>query len=160
MSKPFLSDSPWNFAHVFNVPICRAFYECFCFCFCFFRQTFGCSYFGDIWVLRDPTFPAKKNKNPKRLGRGTLNTCAKIQGLSLKNGVDIWTFVRLSAKTTAWHRNYLVLVYIRFWAKIDLILVLRSQFFHFLCDTLRRHAMEHPEAPGTDKKGCFFFFLQ
>ena len=30
----------------------------------------------------------------KGLGRRTLNTCAKFQGLSLKNGMDIWTFVR------------------------------------------------------------------
>ena len=37
---------------------------------------------------------------------GPPNTCAKFQGLTLKNGVYIWTFVRLSAKITAWHRNY------------------------------------------------------
>ena len=30
----------------------------------------------------------KKNAS-KRLGRGTFNACAKFQGLSLKNGVDI-----------------------------------------------------------------------
>ena len=58
----------------------------------------------------------KKEKRRTRLGKGTLNTCAKFQGLTLKNGMDIWTFVRLSAKITAWHRNYLVLVYIRFGA--------------------------------------------
>ena len=75
-------------------------------------------FLGDIWVLRDPTSPAKKKKEKRRtrLGKGTLNTCAKFQGLTLKNGMDIWTFVRLSAKITAWHRNYLVLVYIRFGA--------------------------------------------
>ena len=28
-------------------------------------------------------------KKCKRLSRGRLNTCAKVQGLSLKNGVDI-----------------------------------------------------------------------
>ena len=28
-------------------------------------------------------------KNHERLGRGTLNACAKFQGLTLKNGVDI-----------------------------------------------------------------------
>ena len=31
----------------------------------------------------------KKNKKTERLGRGTLNTCEKIEGLSPKNGVDI-----------------------------------------------------------------------
>ena len=30
----------------------------------------------------------------KRVGRDKLNTYAEFQGLSLKNGVDIWTFVR------------------------------------------------------------------
>ena len=56
----------------------------------------------------------KKKNIRRRLDKGTWNTCAKIQGLPPKNRVDIWTFVRLSAKITAWHRNYLVLVYIRF----------------------------------------------
>ena len=31
----------------------------------------------------------KKKNGSKRIGRGTLNTCAKFQALSLKNGVDI-----------------------------------------------------------------------
>ena len=40
----------------------------------------------------------------------------KISGSSsLKNGVDNWIFVRQSAKITAFHRNYLVLVDVRFW---------------------------------------------
>ena len=43
--------------------------------------------------LQNPKYLAKKKeeKKPirKRFGRGTLNTCAKIQGVSLKNGVDI-----------------------------------------------------------------------
>ena len=48
--------------------------------------------FGDIWVLRDPTFPATKEKKHIRngLSRGTWNTCAKFQGVSLKNGVDMY----------------------------------------------------------------------
>ena len=100
---------------------------CPCWAFCewgfsfFFSQIFVFSCFWDVWVLRDPRFPAKKkNKKPekpirKKLGRDTLNTCAKFQGLSLKNGVDTLTFVLYSAKITAWRRNfYLVLVYIRF----------------------------------------------
>ena len=67
--------------------------------------------------MRDPGEKTKKKRRKsKRLRRGTLNTCAKFEGLTLKNGVDIGTFVQLSAKLTAWHRNYLVLVYIRFWA--------------------------------------------
>ena len=72
----------------------------------------------DIWVLRDPTYPAEimGGKNRQRLDRGTLNTCAKFQGLSLKNGVDIWTLVRLSAKIAPSRRNYLYLLYTRCWA--------------------------------------------
>ena len=78
------------------------------------------------------------------LGKGTLNTCANFQGLPLKNGVDIWTFVRLSAKIAAWHCNYLVLVYNSILGvKFDLILVLRSQFFDFLRETLYKHALVH-----------------
>ena len=68
----------------------------------FFARYLGLKYFyivGLIWVLRDPTFPAKnktkqKQNIRKRLGRGTLNACAKFQGPFLQNGVDIWTFVR------------------------------------------------------------------
>ena len=79
-----------------------------------------------------------------------------VIGPTLKNGVDIWTFVRLSAKITAWHCNYLVLVYIRYWAlNFDLILVLSSQFFDFLRETLYKHALEHPEAVGPEKRSFF-----
>ena len=92
---------------------------CFFSFFVFFVRYLGFCFLG---IFGDPTFSAIKNKNKKpirkRLGKGTLNTCTKFQGLTLKNGVDIWTFVRLSAKITAWHRNYLflvlVLVYNRF----------------------------------------------
>ena len=84
---------------------------------CLFVRYLGFSKFWDIWVLKRPHIFGEKKKNiRKRLGKGTLNTYAKFQGLTLKNGVDISTFVRLSAKITAWHCNYLVLVYIRFWA--------------------------------------------
>ena len=71
--------------------------------------------FGGYLGLKRPHISSEKKKEKRRtrLGKGTLNTCAKFQGLTLKNGVDIWTFVRLSAKITAWHRNYLVLVHIR-----------------------------------------------
>ena len=90
-------------------------------CFCSFVRYLGFCIFGGYLCLKRPHIfgEKKQEKNVyirKRLGKGTLNTCAKFQGLTLKNGVDIWTFVRLSAKITAWHRNYLVLVYIRFWA--------------------------------------------
>ena len=39
--------------------------------------------------------------------------------------------------------------------KFDLILVLRSQFFDFLRETLYKHALEHPEAVGPEKRSFF-----
>ena len=42
----------------------------------------GFVFFGIFWVIRDPTFSAGEKKNIREgLGRGTLNTCAKLQGL-------------------------------------------------------------------------------
>ena len=47
--------------------------------------------------LRPNIFGEKENKKkiPRRsgLGMGTWSTCAKIQGIFLENGVDIWVFV-------------------------------------------------------------------
>ena len=84
----------------------------------------------------------------------------KIQGLSLKNGVDIRTFVLSSAKITAWHRNYLVLVCTWWYSisgvKFDLILVLLSQFFEYLRETSHKHALEHLKAARPEKMGIFF----
>ena len=37
--------------------------------------------------------------------------------------------------------------------EFDLILVLRSQFFDFLRETLYKHALEHLEAAGPEKNG-------
>ena len=41
--------------------------------------------------------------------------------------------------------------------KFDLILVLRSQFFDFLRETLYKHYLEHLEATGPEKYELFFF---
>ena len=41
--------------------------------------------------------------------------------------------------------------------KVDLILVLRSQFFDFLRETLYKHALKHLEAARSEKNGQFFF---
>ena len=52
--------------------------------------------FGDVWVSRGPRFHMKNNnRNHEDLGRGTLNTCAKTQGLrtSLNNGVNVQTLL-------------------------------------------------------------------
>ena len=61
--------------------------------------------------------------------------------------------MRLSAKITAWHRDCLVFGYIRLSVEFDLIVVLRSQFFDFLRETLYKHALEHLEAAGPNKTG-------
>ena len=68
---------------------CRAFYE-WIFFFVFFARYLS---------LKGSQISSEKKHKTKnlirtRLGRDTLNTCAKFQSLSLENGVDIWTFVR------------------------------------------------------------------
>ena len=66
--------------------------------------------------------------------------------------------MRLSAKITAWHRKLLGFsIYSIFGVKFGLILVLRSQFFDFLRETLCKHALEHLEAAGPDEKMGHFF---
>ena len=43
--------------------------------------------------------------------------------------------------------------------KFDFILVLRSQFFEFLRETLYKHALEHLEAACPEREKVGFFFL-
>ena len=64
--------------------------------FSFFWARYLCfCIFYDIWVMRDPTFPAEEKK---KFANGSAAAykipVAKFQGISLKDGVDIWTFVR------------------------------------------------------------------
>ena len=40
--------------------------------------------------------------------------------------------------------------------KVGLILVVRSQIFEYLCETLYKHALEHLEAACSEKNGSFF----
>ena len=117
MSTPFMSVSPWILHTCLMCP-CRAFYECFFSFFLFFSVRYlGFRIFWGYLGLKRPLIfgERKKKKHRQRLANGTLNTCAKFQGLTLKSGLEIWTFVWLSAKITPWHRCYLVLVYIRSW---------------------------------------------
>ena len=53
-----------------------------------------CIFLGYLGLKGSHISSEKKQNIRKGLGRGTRNTCAKCQGLPLKNGVDIWTFVR------------------------------------------------------------------
>ena len=78
-------------------------------------------YFTTGWFKHNP--PPKKvlcamstsflRVRPCKLDEDILNV-QNFTVVTLKNSVDIWTFVRLSAKITAWHRNYFVFVHIRF----------------------------------------------
>ena len=79
------------------------------------RHIFGfCTFWG---VLRDPTFPAKKTNTRKGLGRSTLNTCEKVQGLFQKMVLTTVVFLcGKREKMTASPGIYLVSVWIRFWA--------------------------------------------
>ena len=64
------------------------------------------------------------------------------------------------AKITTSPGNYLVSVYTSkysiFGVAYDLILVLRSHFFEYLCETLYKHASEHLEAADPENKWVFF----
>ena len=89
----FLRDKTLNFCTCMCLICrCRAFHDFYF----IFRQIFGFSYFQGYLGLKGSHISSgeKKKKRRKWLGRGTVNTVCKIQGLSLKNGVDIWTFVR------------------------------------------------------------------
>ena len=94
--------------------------------------------------------PAKRNKKiEQRLGRGA----SKISGSTFQKRRGHLDFSAVNCKITAWHHNYLVLAYIQFRAlKLDLILVLRSQFFEYLRETLYKQALEHLEAARQEKK--------
>ena len=85
MSTPFLRVRPWNFAHtrVHCAPAEPITNECVFFLFSFLVRYLGLYIcWGIFGVLRDPTFSAGKNKKHirKRLGKGTLNTCANFSG--------------------------------------------------------------------------------
>ena len=77
---------------------CRAFHE-WVFVLFFFPPDIWVFVF--FWIFGSEGIPHFQQNIliSKRLGRGTLNTCAKFQGLSLKNGVDIWTVVRKVQKS-------------------------------------------------------------
>ena len=115
MTTPFLRERPWNFAHV-----CVQ---------CTHAKPFTSVFlWGGGLEVWDPLRPkylkntktqisgekTKKQKQPirKRLGRGTQNTCAKIQGLSLKNGVDfeLWRNLGLYAWSSLYH--FLAIVFV------------------------------------------------
>ena len=85
MSTSFLRDRV-NCARIWMRP-CRAFYECVC---VFSRQIFGFLYFFGYLGLEGSDISSEKKETPFVKGSaGAHLTRVKIQGLSLKNGVDI-----------------------------------------------------------------------
>lgn len=91
-----------KFAHVFYESLRRAHLLLY-FCFVFWPDF---SYFyifvNSLDSLLDQTLSTKnkctKPKSSSVFGKDVNNTCAQFQGLSLRNGVDIWTFVRTKCK--------------------------------------------------------------
>ena len=59
------------------------------FLFCFFSGNVGSLKTQLLKKNTKTRWQRKKKDNRERLGRGILNTCAKLQGLPLKYGVDI-----------------------------------------------------------------------
>ena len=99
-----------------------------------------------------PTFPAKKKK-ALTVRQGHIKHCAKSQGLSIKNRVDIWTLVRWTVKKI---RLRIVITWFQcrfdFGHEYDFILTLRDQFFEYLRETLYKHALKHLEAARSETK--------
>ena len=79
------------------------------FCFCPVRHLGLLCLLGMFGCFKRPHIFGGENRPTirKRLGRSISHTCAKCQGLTLKNGVEIWTLVRLSGKITAWRAELL-----------------------------------------------------
>ena len=106
-------------------------------------------------------FGEKKQETKKpireRPGRGTLNTCAKSQGLTQKRRGHL-DFSAVKCKNHGSASQLLSFsLHSILSVKFDLILVLRSQFFDFLRETLYKHALEHLEAAGPEKKWVLYF---
>ena len=158
MSTPFLGDRPWYFARVSIYPR-RTVKDFFCF---LSHQTFVLSYFFGYLGLKGYHSSGEKKKGSLDLltvRQGQIKTC--VQNFRVYLPKTAWTFGPLCgkrAKITTSHRNYLVSVLIRFFGvKYDLIVVLRSQFFEYMRETLYKHALEHLEAACSEKNGEPYF---
>ena len=83
--------------------------------FLFFRHIWVLYFLGYLGLKEIPHFQRKKKKKNirEKLGSATLNTC-KISGSISQQRRGHLDFCAVKCKITAWHRNYLVLVYIRF----------------------------------------------
>lgn len=96
----FPGQSPRRFGEP-DREILHVFYECLrtphptgCICLFFVCLTFSrLRFLGNLNLIRPNDF-GDKQKAGQVSGKYTKSACGKFQGLSLKNGVNIWTFVR------------------------------------------------------------------
>ena len=121
------------------------------FCLFFSPDTRASEFFG-YFVLRDPIFPAK-NKRIINGSPGAYKTC--VQKIRVSKKMTSGPLCGKRSKITYLHRNDLVSsVASIFGVKHDLKLVLRSQFFEYLHETLNLYkpALEHLEAARSEKE--------
>ena len=117
ISTPVLRDSPWNLTYVDFAPSEQ---------FTNARFYYSSPDMRGVCIVKDLCLEGshisggkseekKKKKRSSKARQGRIKHVRKISE-SLKNGVDICTFVRLSAKIAPSRRNYLYVVHIWCWA--------------------------------------------
>ena len=125
--------------------------------FCFLSRYLNFVFGGILGSQGIPHF--QQNTHTRNmLGMGTLKTRAELQALSLKNTLDILTFVRECANITAWHRNYLILMYLRFWAlSCNCWSFVRSRFFEISARKNVQTCLGASGSGSSKKKNPLFF---
>ena len=130
----------------------------FVFVFFCFRQIFGFWYLlGYLGLSRDPIFPAKQNKNKKKHSQKARqghikHVCKKSGSISQKRRGRLH-FCAIKCKNHGLASKLLGFsVYSIFGVYYDLILVLRSQFFEYLRETLYKTYLGAPGSGSFTKK--------
>ena len=137
---------------------CRACNGCFLFCFFnFFVRYLGfCIFGGYLGLKRSHIFGGKKKKSQKARQRHIKHAC-KISGSNSQKRRGHLDFCAVKCKNHDLALRLLGFSIYSIWGvKFDLILILRSQFFEFLRETLCKHGLEHLKAAGPEKKRFFF----
>ena len=151
-AAPNQSNQSWKFtpflgAHVFHEPLVngRFFFFVFSLMFVFFFNFFSYPNIAD-----DKTYTTKITVH---YCGGSQDTCTKNQNISLKNGEDIWPFVRDTCAFCA--LDWYLLSFSQgsiFGVIHELMLALRSQIFENLRDCFYRHALKY--GTGSFRKKC------
>ena len=89
---PFLRETPDILLTCYICP-CRTVNDFFSLLVLFLRQMFVFLYFWGYLGLEGSHISGDIKKRSLPVRQGLIKHVCKIQGLSLKNGVDIWTFV-------------------------------------------------------------------